>query len=122
MSLETKLYTLLSGNAGVVALVATRIYPLTAPQEAAMPYVVYTRVSSGRLYSLTGYSNLEYPRMQVDCYGTTYSEAKLLSEAVVTAIRAATTFGTEQDDPQEMFEEDETYRVSIDFSIWNQEG
>ena len=122
MSLETKLYSLLSANAGVLALVNTRIYPLVAPQEATMPFVVYTRVSSFRLYSLAGYSNLEYPRMQVDCYGTTYSEAKLLSEAVITAIRSATTFGAEQDDPQEMFEEDETFRVSIDFSIWNQEG
>jgi len=121
MSLETKLYSLLSADEGVLALVSTRIYPLTAPQEAEMPFVVYTRVSSNRLYSLTGYSNLEYPRMQVDCYGVTYSEMKLLSEAVIAALRSSTTFGTEQDDPQEMFEEDGTFRVSIDFAIWNQD-
>ena len=122
MSLESKLYTLLSADAGVTALVALRTYPLVAPQGAEMPFIVYNRISSGRQYSLTGYSNLENPRMQVDCYGTTYSEAKALSEAVITALRGATTFGTEQDDPRESFEEDETFRISIDFSIWNQEG
>lgn len=122
MNLETKLYSLLSSDAGVIALCSTRIYPLVAPQEAAMPLIVYTRVSSGREYSLTGYSNLENPRMQIDCYGTTYSETKALAEAVTTALRGATTFGTAQDDPQEMYEDDETHRVSIDFSIWNQEG
>ena len=122
MSLETKLYALLSADAGVTEIASTRIYPLVAPQEAALPHVVYTRVSSGREYSLSGYSNLENPRMQIDCYGTTYAEAKALSEAVISALRGAMTFGTASDDPQEIFEEDETFRVSIDFSIWNQEG
>jgi hypothetical protein len=122
VSLESKLYTLLSGDAGVHSQAADRIYPLVAPQDAPLPLVVYTRISSGREYSLAGYSNLENPRMQIDCYGTTYTETKALAEAVTTALRAATTFGTAQDDPRESFEEDETFRISIDFSIWNQEG
>jgi hypothetical protein len=86
-----------------------------------MPFIVYTRVSSNRLYSLAGYSNLEYPRMQIDCYGVTYPEVKSLSEAVITAMRGSITFGTELDDPQEIFEDDETFRISIDFSVWNNE-
>lgn len=121
MSLETKLYTLLSGDAGVSALVSNRIYPLAAPQQADLPFVVYTRISSGREYTLSGATGLENPRMQVDCYAETYSSAKAISEAVVTAVRAATTFRTSWDDPRESFEEDETFRVSIDFSIWNEE-
>lgn len=122
MSLETKLYTLLSGTAGVTALCSTRIYPLVAPQEAALPLVVYTRISSGREYSLSGYSGFENLRMQIDCYGETYSDTKALSEAVVAAIRASTTFAMSSDDPRESFEEDETFRISIDFFIHNEDG
>ena len=121
MSLETKLYTLLSTTSGVTDLVGTRSYPLTAPQDAEMPFIVYTRISSGREYSLDGYSSLENPRMQIDCYAQTYSAAKGLSEAVTTAMRGSSTFSVSWDDPRESFEEDETYRISIDFSVWNSE-
>jgi hypothetical protein len=118
MSLETKIYTLLSG---VVAVVGTRIYPLVAPQEAELPLIVYTRISSGREYSMDGYSNLENPRMQIDCFAGTYAEVKTLSEAVVSAMRAATTFSVASDNPIEFYEDDETYRISTDFSIWHEE-
>jgi hypothetical protein len=106
---------------GVTALVALRTYPLVAPQGSDMPFIVYNRISSGREYSLGGYSRLENPRMQIDCYAATYSEAKALSEAVTTAMRGATTFSVSWDDPRESFEEDETYRISMDFSVWNSE-
>lgn len=122
MSLDTKLYTLLSGDSAVAALVSTRIYPVLAPQGAALPMVIFTRISSGREYTLSGATGLENPRVQIDCYSETYSEAKSVSEAVVAAIRGATTFRTAWDDPRESYEEDEIFRVSIDFSIWNEES
>lgn len=122
MSLETKLETLLSGDTGIAAIVDTRVYSDEAPQDSALPYVVYQRISSGRQYSLTGYSNLENPRVQIDCYASTKSGAVALSDAVVAAMRAATTFGTDGDDPKAMPREDEAFRMSVDFSIWNREA
>jgi hypothetical protein len=122
MNLEEKLFAVLSTDAGVIALVGTKVYPLEAAQDTVLPYVAYTRVSSNRVYSLGGYSNLENPRIQVDCYSSTYSGSKALSVAVISALRSATTFGVEIDDPQEMREDEDVYRVSVDLSIWNQEG
>lgn len=122
MSLETKLYTLLSSDAGVVAIASDRVYPDEAPQNAALPYVVYTRISSGRVYSLSGYSGLENPRIQIDCYAETMADVVSLSDAVISAMRGATTFKVAMDDPENMPEEDGTFRIMIDFSIWNEDS
>lgn len=122
MSLETKLETLLSGDAGIVAIVGTRVYSDEAPQDLVLPYIVYQRISSGRQYSFSGYSNLENPRVQIDCYSSTKSGAVALCDAVVAAMRAATTFSTSGDDPQAMPPENGTFRMSIDFFVWNQEA
>ena len=46
MSVATKIYSALSGNTALAALVGTRIYPVAAPQSAEMPYIVYSRISS----------------------------------------------------------------------------
>jgi len=120
MSLESKLYTLLSGDAAVIGIASTRIYPMIAPQKADKPYVTYQRIASGRVYSMSGYSNLENPIMQVDCWSSDYDTGKELSEAVIDAMRGSGTFGIGDDNPRESHEDD-MFRFSIDFSVWNQE-
>lgn len=122
MSLETKLYAVLSDVVGgVYAIVGTRTYPDEAPQNVALPYVVYSRGSSGRVYSLSGYSGLENPRIQIDCYAETKSGVVSLSDAVIAAMRGSTTFSVAMDDPMDMpLEEIGTFRITIDFSVWNE--
>jgi hypothetical protein len=120
MSLEAKIYALLSADAGVLALVSTRVYPVVAPQGTTLPYVVYQRISSGREYALDGYCGLENSRMQVDVYADTEKEAWAVADAVTTAMRGSTTFAVSGDDPK-VLEEGGAFRVSNDFVISNSE-
>jgi len=46
MTIEDALFAKLSSVAGITALVSTRIYPDTAPQGAAQPFLIYRQ--SGR--------------------------------------------------------------------------
>lgn len=48
MSLETALYSHLSGDAALSALVGTRIYPVILPQQPVLPAVTYQRIGAVR--------------------------------------------------------------------------
>lgn len=86
MAIEKGLYSLLAGTAGVTSLISTRIYPNHAAQNAGSRYVVYQRVTTEVRRHLKGASNLKRATIQVDSYGSTYSEAKELGDAVRAAI------------------------------------
>lgn len=118
--LEPKIYTVISGAAAVAAVVSTRIYPVVLPQDVALPAISYSRISGGQINSLTGYSNLESPRIQVDVWGETYSSVKSLAADVHTAMDGATTFGALLESDMDMYEDDtKIHRVSMDFIVWN---
>lgn len=122
--LESKLYTALSGSTKitVTSSVSTRIYPLIVPQESAMPAITYARVSGGQQNDLTGYSGLENPRIQIDCWATSYKEIKTIAENVHAVLYAATTFKAILVSDMDFYESDvELYRESMDFKIWNRE-
>ncbi len=86
MGIETGLYTELSGNAGVSALVGTRIYPQKLAQDATLPALVYSVISDPRELTLDGPSDFIRARVQVDAWADTYLEAIALSDAVRAAI------------------------------------
>lgn len=67
-------------NADVAALVATRVYPQIAAQGAAKPYLVYTRISTDRPRHLLSAAGIYSARIQIDAYGSTYSQAKTLAD------------------------------------------
>jgi hypothetical protein len=120
MSLETKIFTILTTDPAVSAVIASRCFPVVLPQNVTLPAVSYQRISGGQENSLKGSSNLENPRIQVDVWGTTYSAVKDLAAKVMAAMRAASTFKALVISDQDLFEDEtETYRVSIDFSIWH---
>lgn len=119
-ALEPKIVTLLSGNAGVSALVSTRIYPLILPQDSALPAITYQRVSGGHINSTTGFSDQENPRIQIDSMATTYAGAKTLAAAVFSAMESATTYKAILIGDIDIYEDEpEIYRVSMDFSVWH---
>ena len=85
--LEVGLYAKLSGDAGVSALVGTRIYPLLMPQEPTLPAIVYQRISTVPLgQSHQGGNHLNRARMQLACHATTILAAKQLAQAVWRAL------------------------------------
>jgi hypothetical protein len=86
MSIETDLYTTLSNNSGVTALVGARIYPGLAPESIAKPYLVYELVFGERLNTITGVDDATRKRIQINCHASTYASSKSVSDAVEAAL------------------------------------
>ena len=122
--LESKLYTALSGSTKITVLssVSTRIYPLIVPQQSAFPVITYARISGGQQNDLFGYSGIENPRIQIDCWAETYKEIKTIAENVHSVLSTVTTFRAILISDMDFYENDvELYRESMDFKMWNRE-
>lgn len=126
MSIETGLYSELTTDVDVAALVSTRVYPLTLPQGYTLPAITYQRVSTERLRDLTGSSGWVMARFQIDCWAASYSAARGLADKVRAALDGQVdTLGSETGvgmiglmGEREILEEEiESYRVSFDFMI-----
>lgn len=87
MTVESDFYTLLSGNAGVTALVGTRIYPDALPEESAYPAVAFARTRTERLIGLSGQIFGADVDLSVGCWAETRTDA----DAVATAVESALT-------------------------------
>jgi len=124
MSLYNKLYKHLSTSVSITAHTSNRIYPVLLPQGtvAAFPAVTYQRISADRVYSLSGYSTLENAKMQIDCWATSFETVKDLANKTRQVVDGATAFASNLISDQDLYEDEvNVYRVSMDFSIWNQE-
>lgn len=123
--LENKIYSLLTGTTIITGIVGTRIYPVIAPQNVTFPFILYTRIAGGQINLLSGYSQLENPRIQIDAFSTGYSQTKTLADNIHTVMNSSTTFKsvliTEGDLFGDDLSEQGAYRVSMDFSCFNQE-
>ena len=121
-SIGTRVYSLLSANAAVAARVATRIYPLIAPQTAAVPRIVYTNVDESHIRSLQGYtSGLIRDRVQVDCYAKTYAESETMADEVTDAFASlpAVTLSPSRVGRASLYEDEtQLFRVTMDFLLW----
>lgn len=84
MSAETELYSALTNDSGVIALVGTRIYPNRVPLGTVYPAIGYGMIASG----LNGSNNCQQSRLQVDIFGSTYSGAKAVRDAVLTLVNS----------------------------------
>ena len=85
MSIKAAIFSILSNDAGVAALVTARIYPAQAPQRVTAPFITYRRISGPRDHTLSGPTGLTRPRFEFSCWATTDDGA----EALAAAVRAA---------------------------------
>lgn len=85
MSLETKLFGYLSTVPALSALIGTRLYPQSLPQEPVLPAATYLQVSAKPGVAHDGYVGWGWSRFQFDCYGVT----PLVAVAVANALKAA---------------------------------
>jgi hypothetical protein len=83
---EATLYSYLSTYAGLAALVSTRIYPMQLPQNVVLPACTYQKISGARTHSSSGTSILARPRVQIDTWATTYTDAKAVAAQVRLAL------------------------------------
>lgn len=86
MTVEELLYTHLSGDGGVQALVGSRVYPVELPQECTLPAVRYQLISRNELHVHVPSPLLTIRRYQVDGFAVSYASAKALEEALKLAL------------------------------------
>lgn len=91
MSLETLIYSTSSTNAGILAIVGTKIYWSAAEQNISTPFLVIHRIDTfdRRIYH-GGTVGGAKSRFQFSCHGSTPTEARSLSRAVRTAFHGYT--------------------------------
>lgn len=78
---------ILLADAGVVALVGNRIYPLMSPQNSALPNIVVTQVSDNDPMHLAGAARLPESRVSVVSRGATATQMMNVADAVKVALR-----------------------------------
>ncbi len=138
MTLKGAIYEELTGDAGVSAIVGTKVFMGAAEQDPARPYVVFSQISSVHENHLTAAAPLARTVIQVDCYETKPGLVDTLAAAVIAALRRFNgTMGTgaatatvrdvyiddDRDtyDPPKVDEELGTFGRQIDFGIWHTE-
>jgi hypothetical protein len=83
---ESAIVAMLKGSAIVAAVIDDRVWPNARPQGTAFPAITVTRVSGGPEYADDGEVGLLPARIQVSCWGISYSSAKELSQLVTASL------------------------------------
>jgi hypothetical protein len=85
MSFETGLYSLLSTAASLVALQATRVFPVVLPEDTQLPATTY-HVVGGSQRPIFGTSGMQRRRVQLDLRGYSYLAANDLRNATIAVL------------------------------------
>lgn len=125
MAIEDDLYTFVTADTDVAALVGNRMYPVVLPQSVTLPALRYLLSDDVPGQTQEGPDGLWRPRLQFDCYATRRSQARDLARAVLARLNGyqgamgGSTIGALQAQNQlEMFEETvEAFRVMVDFRV-----
>ena len=80
------IYTILTEDAGVSAVVGSRVYPQVAAQGAAFPFVVYVLQDNTPSDTKSGVSTLDEVRYDIIVASENYAEASDLTEKIRTAL------------------------------------
>ena len=81
MSVETEFYAACIAD-GAISAITTRVRPLTASQDEAFPFVVYTVTSDDKTKHAHGQCVGGEMNLSIQCYAETYAEAIALDAAV----------------------------------------
>lgn len=73
---EAVLAQQITGDAGLAALVGTRVYPVLAPTTASLPFVTWRRSGIQRAQTLGAPMGLPRVSVEYGIYGTTYEQAR----------------------------------------------
>jgi hypothetical protein len=123
---EEAISNLLLGNATVAGMVGDRVNWAARP-GADLPAITLHRITGQRDATMSGRSGLVSSTVQIDVWGSTYSQAKKLARAVIPALPqtpGATLQGVFINSESDSFEGDDPtplYRTRIDISVWHQE-
>ena len=130
--MEEALRAFLLTQSGVSGVVSDRAYWSIRPQAGPLPALVLQVIDRSPAYTMDGNAALAETRVQVDCYGTTYAQAKTLARAVRDPLDGKRftqdsirfeAFRLDERDLSEAgtTEAERVHRISLDFQIWHQE-
>lgn len=129
--MEEAITAILLGADPVAALVADRVNWGERPGED-MPAITLHRISGARDATMAGRSGLVSSIVQLDVWGRTYRDSKLLARAVIAALpqtrvvaAGITVQGVFINSESDSFEGDDPlplFRTRIDLSVWHQEN
>ena len=87
MGARKAVYALLSADAGVTALVSTRIYPTVLPQDKTLPALVYQRISGVEPGQIDGQGRaLVQGRIQVTALAAEFGACAAILDAAREAL------------------------------------
>lgn len=125
--METEISALLSAVAG------NHCYWVRKPQEVtALPYVVLYRIDGVPGYTYAGRDGLVQSRVQANCYGLTYADARTTANALIAALDGASTLGNSppgsiqaifiESDGRDLATEDaggvnQLFAIAVDFTV-----
>lgn len=123
--IEHFIYQLLTNDAGVSALVGTKVYPTLLPQNPVFPCVGYAVEPTAENITFDGQGTNQAANIEIDCWAALHADALALGEAVNAAIKnySGTLAGVQVDaiyiDSALTFFEDaaEKYRYSISATL-----
>jgi len=134
ITIEEGLTAHLKANAGLTALISTRVYPGFISQTSTLPCLTYQRISTPRIitHDTSGASGTAHPRFQFDAWAETNTSAKAIIDAVRAALNGYKgTMGTvnlvtvqaslTDDERYEYSPEVKIHRYSADYIIWHEE-
>ena len=120
------IFSLLSQNSSINALIGTRIFPVLLPERATLPAVTYQVISMKPQYELQNRVNVTNLRLQIDAWAETYADAKSAVSAIVAVLDnfsgtlpdSTQVFGVQLRNSVDYFEHESlTYRVLAEFDI-----
>lgn len=126
-SLEESLVAILSGHAGLTALISDRISPSPLPEGSTLPAITYQLISRVAQHTQDEEPGLFASRMQVDVWGATALSALETAQQVYDALERykGTVNGVRidamlSDDERALVEPvTQSHRRVIDFMIWS---
>jgi len=86
MTASELIYSLLTDDVAVSAIVGARVYPLRVPQNTARPAIAYQLISRTGESCSGGYLP-EVSRIQVSLFAATYAQVSALDDAVRGALQ-----------------------------------
>jgi len=92
--IESKIRAILAATSAVSAIVGTRIYTGILPQSPTYPALTIQPISYNADNHLTAPGGLQWDRLQIDAWGSTYAATDALYQAVVAALNGKSFSGT----------------------------
>jgi hypothetical protein len=88
VSLDSDLYSGMTGYAGLYDLIGDRLYPVSRPQGATLPAMTYQLISHPREQAINGTIAGGLARVQFSYWGTTHDAVEAIGSQLVAALVA----------------------------------